>query len=69
MANSNLSKAKSAKNDEFYSQYHDIEKEIMTYLDYDHNTFAGITILLPCDDPEWSKGGATSTSNWEILCT
>ena len=28
MANSNLTDAKSAKNDEFYTQYHDIEKEI-----------------------------------------
>ena len=28
MANSNLAKAKSAKNDEFYTQYQDIEKEI-----------------------------------------
>jgi hypothetical protein len=27
MANSNLSNAKEAKNDEFYTQYHDIEKE------------------------------------------
>ena len=39
MANSNLSKAKNAKNDEFYTQYQDIEKEIMAYLDYDPNTF------------------------------
>jgi len=27
MANSNLSSAKNAKNDEFYTQYHDIEIE------------------------------------------
>ena len=27
MANTNLSSAKNAKNDEFYTQYHDIEKE------------------------------------------
>ena len=38
MANSNLSKAKNAKNDEFYTQYHDIQKEIMAYLDFDPNT-------------------------------
>ncbi|WP_396150638.1 adenine-specific methyltransferase EcoRI family protein [Flavobacterium sp.] len=55
MANSNLSKAKNAKNDEFYTQYHDIEKEIMAYLDFNPNTFRGKTILLPCDDPEWSN--------------
>jgi hypothetical protein len=29
----------SVKNDEFYTQYHDIEKEIMAYLEYDPNTF------------------------------
>lgn len=55
MANSNLSKAKNAKNDEFYTQYQDIEKEIMAYLDYDPNIFKDKTILLPCDDPEWSN--------------
>lgn len=34
MANSNLANAKSAKNDEFYTQYHDIEKEINAYIEY-----------------------------------
>jgi predicted metallo-beta-lactamase superfamily hydrolase len=28
MANKNLNNAKKAKNDEFYTQYHDIEKEM-----------------------------------------
>ena len=55
MANSNLSSAKNAKNDEFYTQYHDIEKEITAYLEYNPNVFRGKTILLPCDDPEWSN--------------
>lgn len=55
MANSNLSNAKNAKNDEFYTQYHDIEKEINAYLDYNPNVFRKQTILLPCDDPEWSN--------------
>ncbi len=45
--NSNLSKAKNAKNDEFYTQYNDIEKEMQAYLDYDPNVFQGKTILLP----------------------
>lgn len=53
--NSNLSNAKKAKNDEFYTQYHDIEKEMNAYLDFDENVFRGKTILLPCDDPEWSN--------------
>jgi len=55
MANSNLSEAKSAKNDEFYTQYHDIEKEMNAYLEYNPDVFRGKTILLPCDDPEWSN--------------
>ncbi len=55
MANSNLTNAKKAKNDEFYTQYHDIEKEINAYLDFNPEVFRGKTILLPCDDPEWSN--------------
>ncbi len=55
MANSNLTNAKRAKNDEFYTQYHDIEKEIAAYLEFNPNVFRGKTILLPCDDPEWSN--------------
>ena len=35
MGNTALSKAKSAKNDEFYTQYADIQKEVNAYLDYD----------------------------------
>ena len=52
MANTNLANAKSAKNDEFYTQYPDIQKEINAYLDFDPNVFRGKTVLLPCDDPE-----------------
>lgn len=55
MSNTNLMDAKKAKNDEFYTQYHDIEKEISAYLDYNPNVFRGKTVLLPCDDPEWSN--------------
>ena len=39
MANRNLVRAKRVKNDEFYTQYPDIEKEIEAYLEYDPNTF------------------------------
>jgi hypothetical protein len=55
MANTNLSQAKSAKNDEFYTQYQDIEKEINAYIEYNPNVFKDKIILLPCDDPEWSN--------------
>jgi hypothetical protein len=55
MANDNLSGAKSAKNDEFYTQYADIEREMNAYLDFDGDVFRDKTVLLPCDDPEWSN--------------
>jgi len=55
MANNNLTNAKKAKNDEFYTQYHDIEKEIFAYLEFNPDVFRGKTVMLPCDDPEWSN--------------
>lgn len=55
MANSNLTNARNAKNDEFYTQYHDIQKEIEAYIEFNPNAFRGKTILMPCDDPEWSN--------------
>lgn len=67
MANSNLTNAKNAKNDEFYTQYHDIEKEIMAYLEYDPNVFRDKTVLLPCDDPEWSNFTKFFAQNFERL--
>ena len=65
MANSNLTKAKNAKNDEFYTQYHDIEKEINAYLEYNPAVFRGKTVLLPCDDPEWSNFTKFFAQNFE----
>lgn len=50
-----LSKARKSKNDEFYTQYEDIEKEINAYLEFNPDVFKNKTILLPCDDPEWSN--------------
>ena len=52
MANKTLTKAKAAKNDEFYTQFYDIETEMEAYLDYNRDVFRGKTVLLPCDDPE-----------------
>jgi hypothetical protein len=65
MANSNLTKAKNAKNDEFYTQYQDIQKEISAYLEFDPDVFKGKTILLPCDDPEWSNFTKFFAQNFE----
>ena len=53
--NTNLGAAKAAKNDEFYTQWNDIENEMQAYLEYNPDVFRGKTILLPCDDPDWSN--------------
>ena len=55
MPNANLSRAKNAKNDEFYTQWHDIEREVNAYLEFDPGIFRDKTILCPCDDPYESK--------------
>jgi len=65
MANENLANAKRAKNDEFYTQYHDIETEINAYLDFNPDVFKGKTVLLPCDDPEWSNFTKYFAQNFE----
>ena len=65
MANDKLGMAKKAKNDEFYTQYQDIEKEVNAYLDYDANVFRNKTVLLPCDDPEWSNFTKYFAQNFE----
>lgn len=45
--NSNLGAARRAKNDEFYTQLTDIEKELRHYRGH----FRGATVLCNCDDP------------------
>lgn len=49
MSNSNLKNAKKAKNDEFYTQYVDIEKELQ------HYNIEGKTIYCNCDNPHYSN--------------
>lgn len=49
--NSNLSAAKRAKNDEFYTQLTDIEKELYHYRDF----FRDKVVFCNCDDPEYSN--------------
>ena len=65
MANSNLTNARNAKNDEFYTQYHDIQKETEAYLEFNPNAFRGKTVLMPCDDPEWSNFTKFFAQNFE----
>ena len=67
MANDNLSSAKNAKNDEFYTQYSDIEKEMNAYLEFDSDAFRDKTVLLPCDDPEWSNFTKYFAQNFERM--
>ncbi len=50
-AQKNMQAAKANKNDEFYTRLEDIEKELKHYRKH----FKGKTILLNCDDPEWSN--------------
>lgn len=65
--NSDLQQAKKAKKDEFYTQYADIQKEVNAYIEYNPDVFRGKTILLPCDDPEWSNFTKFFAQNFEFF--
>lgn len=65
--NDTLSNAKEKKSDEFYTQYEDIQREINAYLEYNPDTFRDKTVLLPCDDPEWSNFTRFFAQNFEML--
>lgn len=67
MANNSLNNARVAKKDEFYTQFYDIESEMEAYLDYNPDVFRGKTVLLPCDDPEWSNFTKYFAQNFESL--
>lgn len=67
MANSNLASARTSKQDEFYTQFYDIENEINAYLEYNPNVFRDKVVLLPCDDPEWSNFTRFFAQNFESL--
>ena len=51
MANKNLTNAKRTKNDEFYTQFGDIQKEIEAYLECNPDVFRGKVVYCNCDDP------------------
>ena len=63
--NASLGAAKTAKNDEFYTQYSDIEAEMNAYVEFNPDVFREKTILLPCDDPEWSNFTKYFAANFE----
>lgn len=67
MANERLRNAKKSKSDEFYTLYEDIQREMNAYIEFNPNTFKDKTILLPCDDPEWSNFTKFFAQNFNSL--
>ena len=49
MANTNLAAARAAKNDEFYTQYHDIEAELAAR--YERDAYEYLAVAYPGEDP------------------
>jgi len=49
--NRGLAAAKASKQDEFYTQYVDIQKEVEAYLEFDPDTFRSKVVYCNCDDP------------------
>jgi len=47
----NLNAARRAKQDEFYTKYEDIQKEVEAYLKFDPDTFRDKIVYCNCDDP------------------
>ena len=62
-SNKYLGKAKTAKNDEFYTQLTDIEKEMAHYKGY----FKNKVVLCNCDDPRVSNFFYYFSYNFEYL--
>jgi len=67
MANKNLGAAKKAKNDEFYTQFSDIQREIEAYLEYDSDAFRSKVVYCNCDDPFESNFFRYFVLNFERL--
>jgi hypothetical protein len=71
MKNTNLHSARKAKNDEFYTQYKDIEMELSHYKDH----FYGKSIYCNCDDPAHSNFWKYFVDNFyalnlsKVVCT
>lgn len=67
MENKNLAQARMTKNDEFYTRYEDIEKELRAYREYNPNLFRNQTVLCPCDDPARSNFTKFFLQNFEFF--
>lgn len=57
--NRSLHAAKTAKQDEFYTQYVDIQKEIEGYLEFDPDTFRNKILLIGVIQSWQAKLGST----------
>lgn len=63
LRSSNLRAAKKAKNDEFYTQLVDIEKEVNNYKKH----FKDKVVFCNCDNPEWSNFFKYFNNNFDFL--
>ena len=63
MSNANLGKARKNKNDEFYTQLTDIEKEVKNY----RRHFKNKVVFCNCDDPDWSNFWKFFVGQFETL--
>lgn len=63
VANKNLQDAKRNKNDEFYTRYEDIEKEITHYKEYLKDKW----VYSSCDDYRWSEFKNYFVSNFTVF--
>ena len=63
MANKNLTEAKKAKNDEFYTQLGDIENELKHYEEH----LKDKVVYINCDDPSFSKFWTYFKDNFDRL--
>lgn len=61
--NANLRSARDTKNDEFYTQISDIEKELKHYKKH----FKDAIVFCNCDDPDWSNFWKYFHLNFEYL--
>lgn len=65
--NQGLGAARAAKQDEFYTQYVDIQKEVEAYREFDSDTFRGKVVYCNCDDPFESNFFKYFAANFNTL--
>ena len=75
MSKKDLKIAKENKNDEFYTQYEDIKKEIDLYYEYNNEVFYNKKVFCPCDDVNYSNFAKYFIDNFDkfglqkLVCT